>query len=198
MQKINSLETKLDLDQKVSKKSWSDEETRRLLMIFKTYGSKWSMIAKMFPGRSENEVKNKFYTTLKRVVTRAHLEDPAKYPTSFGKSKESLIKFVDLAILFERLLSSKRGRKKNLYKRDANENPLIINSILDSQKQEKEIAKPLQDFLCGKNDQNACTGPRSPIATVFEEAFIRKAEKEMNEEENPEIAKKSNFAGASN
>lgn len=31
------------------------------------YGSSWSKIAKNIPGRTENSIKNRFYSTLRRL-----------------------------------------------------------------------------------------------------------------------------------
>ena len=40
-------------------------------MIFNgylTYGSSWSKIAKELPGRTENSVKNRFYSTVRKLI----------------------------------------------------------------------------------------------------------------------------------
>lgn len=61
-----------------------------------------------------NIIKNKFYSTLKKVATQAQLENPSKYNQSFIKCKKNLLQFVDVAIIHGQALSSKRGRKKNI------------------------------------------------------------------------------------
>lgn len=96
--------------------NWTAEETRKLLNMFKVHGSCWSIIAKSFNGKTDNDVKNKFYTTLKRVATRAQLENPNKYGPEFLKCKQNLLQFVDAAIQHAEQLPSKRGRKKNIDK----------------------------------------------------------------------------------
>ena len=95
-------------------------------MHYKSLGTHWSLIRELFPGRTENEIKNKFYTTLKRVATRAQLENPKKYTSAFIKCKSNLVQFVDAAILYGRLLPSKRGRKRNIEKALAMKNSLIF------------------------------------------------------------------------
>lgn len=65
------------------------------------------------PRHTEGDIKNKFYTTLKRVATQAQLEDPIRYSSQFVKCKKNLVQFVDAAIEYGHLLSSKKGRKKN-------------------------------------------------------------------------------------
>ena len=95
-------------------------------MLYKIYGSKWSMISGKFSGRSENDVKNRFYTTLKRVATRAQLEDPARYSSTFIKSKDNLVQFVDAAIMHGQFLTSKCGRKTNQERKSACEKALLF------------------------------------------------------------------------
>ena len=36
----------------------------------KIYGNKWSLIAEGFPGRTDNSVKNYFYSTIRRCLRR--------------------------------------------------------------------------------------------------------------------------------
>eukprot|EP00826_Nyctotherus_ovalis_P009383 TRINITY_DN12473_c0_g1_i3.p1 TRINITY_DN12473_c0_g1~~TRINITY_DN12473_c0_g1_i3.p1 ORF type:complete len:164 (-),score=17.71 TRINITY_DN12473_c0_g1_i3:214-705(-) len=78
-------------------------------MLFKIYGSRWSKIAVEFPGMSENDIKNKFYSSLKSIANRLEGQQ------SLLKHKNELIRFVDIAIIYDNLLpcngksSSKRG-----------------------------------------------------------------------------------------
>ena len=90
------------------------------------------MIAKNFVGRTENDVKNRFYTTLKRVATQAQLEDPIRYSSQFVKCKQNLLQFVDSAIQHEQVLSSKRGRKRNSDKAKARKEGIIFPKLQSS------------------------------------------------------------------
>ncbi len=92
--------------------AWNQEETQQLLILYKVIGAHWSRIARAFGGRAVNDVKNRFYTTLRRAATRAHLEDPNRFHLELLKCKKNLVQFVDAAILYGGSLSSKRGRKK--------------------------------------------------------------------------------------
>lgn len=95
------------------KQEWSNEETLELFRQYKMMGAKWVAISKRLPGRTEGEVKNKFYTTLKRVATQAQLENPVAFDAKFVKCKQNLLQFVDAAIQYNHLLPSKKGRKRN-------------------------------------------------------------------------------------
>ena len=78
--------------------AWSHEDTQNLLILYKVLGAHWSRIARAFAGRAVNDVKNRFYTTLRRAATRAHLEDPNRFNAEFIKCKRNLVQFVDAAI----------------------------------------------------------------------------------------------------
>lgn len=60
------------------------------------------------PGRSENDVKNRFYSTLRRIARK----DSAFQCPNDLTSKTYLVKFVDAAISSGHFCYSKRGRKK--------------------------------------------------------------------------------------
>ena len=50
-------------------KEWSEEELDRLVKAQKRLGNKWALMSKDFPGRTGNDLKNKF-NSYKRAVLR--------------------------------------------------------------------------------------------------------------------------------
>lgn len=93
------------------------------MMFYKIYGSRWSTIAYKFPGMTENDIKNKFYSTLKSVASK--FQDPAD---SFPRHKKELVKFVDIAIMYDEFLPCKRNCAKVNRKRSKQK--VITSSIL--------------------------------------------------------------------
>jgi hypothetical protein len=57
------------LNPSVKKGNWSEYEDFLIFKLFKIHGSKWSKIASYFKGRTENSIKNRFYSTLRRLFS---------------------------------------------------------------------------------------------------------------------------------
>ena len=92
--------------------AWTEEEDKQLFELFKTKGSAWSAISKEFEGRTENQAKNRFYSTLRRIATKKTTESRQPLRSSIHMSKTELVQYVDDAIEHGHNCFSKRGRKK--------------------------------------------------------------------------------------
>lgn len=103
----------------IEKLPWTEEDDKKLFIFFKKYGSKWSNIAKKFKNRTENQVKNRFYSTLRRIATKKRRDNPSMHIPE-PKSKKDLLQYVDDALEYGHNCCSKRGRIK---KRPEPQNP---------------------------------------------------------------------------
>ena len=54
------------LDPNLKKSEWTDDEEAILIGMHKHHGNKWTLISKNVPGRSDNDVKNHWYSTIAR------------------------------------------------------------------------------------------------------------------------------------
>jgi len=64
-----------NLNPEIVDKVWTSEEDNLILFLYYNWGKKWSKIAAALPGRSEGQVKNRFYWGLKRKVLNCQFAD---------------------------------------------------------------------------------------------------------------------------
>lgn len=89
-----------NLSPDVVKGNWTAREDYMIFKLFSIQGSKWSKIAEHFHGRTENSIKNRFYSTLRRIGSKytnihgsANLDELLEYfPIALKEKEEELNK----------------------------------------------------------------------------------------------------------
>ena len=58
------------LSPNINKGIWTEKEEKILFLTQLKIGNKWSELAKFLPGRSENDIKNHFYSKLRKYIRK--------------------------------------------------------------------------------------------------------------------------------
>lgn len=64
------------LDPNVAKNSWTEEEDNKLIELHAKFGNSWTKISHYFEGRTDNCIKNRWNSTLKKRLERKEKGEP--------------------------------------------------------------------------------------------------------------------------
>ncbi|CAG9330218.1 unnamed protein product [Blepharisma stoltei] len=64
------------LDPSINRDPWTPKEDKLILELQKKHGNSWSEIAKFLPGRTDNAIKNRFYSTIRRNLRKFNRKRP--------------------------------------------------------------------------------------------------------------------------
>ena len=117
------------LNPEVKKGSWTSEEDFLIMFFYKKYNGSWKKIIPIFNKRTENSIKNRFFSQLRKIATIKIQSKEKKFSARI--KLDTLLNYLDLATLKakEKFLKEKLMSENELEKYIENINKKIIKNL---------------------------------------------------------------------
>lgn len=151
------------LNPNLIKGDWTAEEDFLIMHFYGKYNGSWKKIINLFSGRTENSIKNRFFSQLRKIATsklapsekklssKIKLEELLKYlEVAHSNAKTNLLaeknyneeELTNFIIENEYKLKNRKNKKKFLFKKEENEiNETILSTNLNDLENSQKLLK---------------------------------------------------------
>jgi len=116
------------LDPNLRKEYWAKDEEKLLFELYLKFGSKWAKIKAFFERRTENQLKNRFYSILRKISTEKKKKSSSDKNEDVRKSR--MEKLSDLTKYIPEAVNSLKADIKNLPADLSLTSPIILYTSL--------------------------------------------------------------------
>lgn len=87
------------LDPDVKKGNWREDEDKIIFRLYREFGPKWTEMTKYLPERTENSIKNRFYSTIRKAKIKSSDENSNSATDSLIPAPETAINLQVVTLL---------------------------------------------------------------------------------------------------
>ena len=84
------------LNSNIVKGNWSSEEDFLIMAFYQKYNGSWKRMIPIFKSRTENSIKNRFFSQLRKIASRYIKTGKKEYSTKFGL--DILMRYYDMGL----------------------------------------------------------------------------------------------------
>ena len=134
------------LNTEIVKGNWSSEEDFLIMKFYQKLNGSWKKMIPIFKSRTENSIKNRFYSQLRKIASKYIKTGKKEYSTKFGL--DTLLKYFDMGL--------EEAQKKYLKEHPMSGNELeeYINKIENMVKNKPKGKKFIDLDVSNKNNNN--------------------------------------------
>ena len=100
------------LNTEIQKGQWTTEEDLLIMIFYKKFNGSWKKMIPIFKSRTENSIKNRFFSQLRKIASKYIKTGKREYSTKFGL--ETLLKYYGMGVEQAKKTFFKKNKMNNI------------------------------------------------------------------------------------